>query len=782
MKFLSQTQGKFRPAVFITLLLSCAQVSAQEAGFADDFNSDTLNTVRFFPLDQSDELKGEIVDGRVKLTAIDSSDDDQQTALSPTSVTDYVEAVITLGSESETPTSESQAKSSLDLRTFGTEIGGDVRLRIEVTHDGDGRRQVRYCMDYINNFEGLLANGETCALFPILGEYDKGYRSSIAVNRESRQVVFRSDDFSRAVSLEDAFVAAVDPQAVVWSEARRNATAIVYVDDFRTAPDAMTNAEVEAGLGNVPDFPNAVNEESLIADSAHRKPKQINVGTPMSFVDNFSAPSSTALGLWGGRTWGESGIYFDNDALFLETNAASEEQGNYTNLNLYDPTDFITATLSLPSESALPADSDASNRIRVMLRVLNTEVENSTDQMGDVEFAFGLRERGDGRRQLEYWGDFQVTDEERTNLNLDDLEAFQLFEDFVPEYDTPYEFTIRIDREQNLVTFSMDDLLAEYQIQGSSFQAYKNEVRIENSYSGASGRGVGQIQTIKTENYDFDFAQSKPVIGPYRPQFNNERVNRYTSWQEGQLRMIADGGGIDSWRPTQIVARAQTDYLAADLTLSSESVIASNGRIHVQVGTNLLNDLMDGGFEESSNGQISAHVEIHATDSERYAVYCAWRNDGENWTDVIGGNSDLCITRFDTPVEFDQIYRASVELDRENNRIIYRLDDEEKFHSLTSGIFEPKDYWAQSRVVTYDDSTAIGYVDDFTVGKNSPPLANSLANLIADESDLNSGNTDTGSEGSTEGSNSSGGGSASILTLWLLVCLCVRPRRCRKLL
>ena len=88
-------------------------------------------------------------------------------------------------------------------------------------------------------------------------------------------------------------------------------------------------------------------------------------------------------------------------------------------------------------------------------------------------------------------------------------------------------------------------------------------------------------------------------------------------------------------------------------------------------------------------------------------------------------------------------------------------------YALTSGIFEPKEFWAQSRAVTYDDSTAVGYVDNFSVGKNSPALAVSPANLLYDES--NPDNNTGGSGQQDSGSSGSGGGAIGWLLIWLLI-------------
>lgn len=734
-------------------ILASAISLAQDIGFADDFNKNTLDADRFFPLQQSNS-SGELVNGQIKLTAV-GNDQGEQAALSTVNVTDYLEASLTLSSESVMLNRDSEIESNIDLRSFGTTEGGDVRLRVRISKRGDGRSRLRYCMDYINNFQGLL-DGESCVEFPMRSELDTVYRSSISIDRATQQVTYQVNGLSQVVSLGSAFIDASAPQAAAWSVAREG-TAVTFVDDFRNSNSAVTESEAEAGLSSAPAFPEALSTEDLTLDSTLNNPIDVNRGGPMAFVDDFSIASTTAFGLWGGRTRGDSGIYYEDNALHLETNAASADQGNYSNLNFYEDTDSIFATLSLPSQSAIPADPNASNRIRVMLRTINLEQPVATDESADAEFVLGLRERGDGRREVEFYG--ETRGEERINFNLDDLDEFSEFRDFVPEYDTPYDVSITVDREQKLVTFRLDSLQAQFSLPGEAYPAFRTEPRVENSFNGSSGRGIGRIHAIKTDNYDFDFSQTKYAVGPYRPKFNDSRADRSVTLENGRLKMTAAGSG-EEWRPARIAARAQTDYIAADLTLSSESTIDVEGRIHVQVGANLLNDIMDGGVEENDNGQISAHIEIHATDTEQYAAYCAWRNDGESYSDVIGGDTDLCLARFDLVIEFDQTYNASIELDRENSQIIYRLNDEEKTYTLATGIFEPKSFWAQTRAVTYDGSTSVGYADNFTVGKDSPPLANSLANLIADESDLNGGTGDTGQQNAV-GTSSGGGCSVS---------------------
>ena len=695
---------------------------------------------------------------------------------------DYFEAELTLASDSIVGDADDRILAGIEgifynaLADGGTDgRNGDVRGSINLEARGDGLRRIEACLVQFNDAEGNARTGlvnpesdNSCINLPFLLEYDETYRVSMALDRAASTFTFRVNGYEQTSALSTDFFAAADPYNWVSISSRNGGIANGTIDNIRSGATALTNSEQQDGLTEPVAFPAPFDPASSVVDSTITNPIDFfNYDPQYDFVDDFSG-ITTDFGFWSGRERGGSGVAWADGAVIFETSTADgNDDGNYTEFYLDPKTDLLEAVVSLSSESRFePGNTGAEIQIRATF-FNDTQEYGFNEREGDLEAALKIQYEGDGRRRFRV--QLRRRDAEgSTGDNL--LDGLAEFEEGiaaqVPELDQPYKLTLAIDRESGVLRYGLDDQITEYQIPTGVFLPSQRRVLVSVNHYRGTGVAVGKIHSIRTDTIDEDFSNGLPVLAPYAPTWNAQRPGRLAEVVDGRLRLEADGN-LTTGRDPGLEVLGASDYVGAELELSSESVIAADGRVHVEVHGILYNDLPDGQQPDSSEGRVFSAVRLTADgNGERFVQHCAYRSntaDFSDSTELFGGDADNC-PRFNLVPELDTTYEAFIKLDREAATLTYGFGGETVVYNIATSIGNARPFNGVRARAT-DNSKVVALVDNLAFDENPLPLADSTSLLVADNSANNgsSGSVDSGSSGSGGGS----GGFGILLLMFL---------------
>lgn len=335
------------------------------------------------------------------------------------------------------------------------------------------------------------------------------------------------------------------------------------------------------------------------------------------------------------------------------------------------------------------------------------------------------------------------------------------FDGLVPELDTFYTMTLKLDRANQQFIFSVDDKSVSVPIPGGIFDAATNRVQVRAYQQGASGRAEIRLQSIEVDDQLFDFQQSAPVLAPYRPRYSDEVAGVDTTVVNGRLRMEADGR-INANRDPQMRIRGRSSFVGADIELSGESVVAADESVFVGVSGQLYSEIDNS--DDDNTGSVFSAIRFKLDgDGTRYVERCAWRSNDESFDNVdelIGGDPDGECTRFDITPELDTAYPASIALDESAKTLTFKFADETLVYNITSDIVSELQGFNGVRARTSDNSKVVAFADNLAFSENPEPLA---------QSDQNFGNVvgvsatgGTGGNTSASGGSSGGGGGCSV--------------------
>ena len=233
--------------------------------FVDNFRTDPIV---LGPYQASDDASGRegtvrIDDERARFDVASDGDSYRQATLRFTNpLPDYLEAMISVSSES-TLSTQGRIGNRLQGRIYNdTAAGGfndregDIYASVQLTFRGDGGRSAEYCMERSNDADGestlpLLDANEFCLNFGFLPELETEYPASLILDREAGTMMFSLGD---EVHVHDIATPILEPgngyrEITVFAD--DNSVAVGYVDDLRTAADALTAEEIAAATTTV---------------------------------------------------------------------------------------------------------------------------------------------------------------------------------------------------------------------------------------------------------------------------------------------------------------------------------------------------------------------------------------------------------------------------------------------------------------------------------------------------------------------------------------------------
>ncbi len=757
-----------------------------------DFAGTTPIIDRYRPVffDENNPGSAVVLNEQVRLSAVSLDGEYSGTKIQPLVTTDYLEVEWMLSSESMIANGEVDARLEGELYNDTGDGGtdgrlGDVRSILTMRAYADGRRFVEYCLfrsddSEFDNRTGLLENENRCQNFPITVELDTPYRVAMALDREASTFTFIFDSFQFVHNITTGIFDASNPGYDVRVAANGGATAIGTIDNLRTSPNALTSEELNANQVVPTPFPEPVDPASLSVESALTA-VPFDWNRELSFVDDFSDPNSTALGYWSNSRNGngESSIEYVDGALELQANTIGNEDGNtYSGLYLNGRTDSVRASVSLSSLSLLHPDPDAEATVRIRA-VFHNDIQDfgtANPREGDIPVSIRLRREGDGRFRADYsigrrdengdWQDYDIVDGD--NYGQFDVTGLAL--------DTIYELSISIDRELSALILTFEDQSIEIPLPTQGFQANQAEALVQVEYRGTSGRAIGRVHSIETDNYQQDFANGTGTLGPYAPVFNARRPGQEAVNEDGRMKLVSDRS-LFAQNSTSLFLAGGSSYTGAEVMLSSESTISAGSSARAGIAATLYNDLEAGGGNE---GRVYSEMHIEAEDNGMvYAEYCVIRSNDENFSDtteLVTGmpvtDGPLNCSRFDQQVALDVDHAMSIDFDSTQGVIVFTLNGEQQEYAVTTAMYEITRPYNAIIVHASDTGRSVGYFNSFSLSPTPVPLAGSDQILAPDgEATGNGSNADdstsSGSGGSSGGC-SIGGASTSSASFALL--------------
>lgn len=732
------------------------EAEARIRSITTDSGTDTITSAssigRYQGIDSSELRSALLIDERVQLSARATEEDDSGIQLRVAQPTDYIEALMEISSQTALgDRGRLYAELRADLYNDTADGGfndreGDVSAFITFESDTGGLRRIEYCLsrsDDADNNErsGLLADGQNCVTVPIRLELDTPYRVSLDLDREQSTLSYRVNGFTHTQAITTDLFTARRKTAEIGTYPDNLSSVVITVDDLRTAADAISATEQAAGLAIPPPFPAALTDEAQAANSTLTAPV-FDDQQALSFIDDFSTPTML-FGFWDGRDRGEVAVTRSSQGYVeFQVNSADPQQGNFAEFYVDGSTDLLEARVSISTQSDLPQDSEAQAAARIQGTFYNDIADGGSDgQLGDVFISLQIRVRGDGRRDADLYMERRAADGSRdTRLQLV-ADGENVFEGFAPETNTEYTMALELDRDNNVLTARIDNLVQEISLPGEVFTAARAEKQVQISHQGSSGKAVGRIHAIRTDKTTVDFLTDLPLIGPYRPAFDTALDGIEVSHEDGRVRLVTDSA-ITPGRGANLQARGVSDYLAATMLMSSETTATGEGRANIGIGGLFYNELADGGTN-GATGSVFATISLSMKDtetgtSELFAEYCAFRSldpDFSESQELIGGDTENC-PRFTMPAMTDIGYDMSILLDRERQVLAFTLNDETHEFAIATPIFDPHSRFNGARARATEGSRAVGYADNLSYSVDAVPLSmssNQLAELLIDD-------------------------------------------------
>lgn len=248
-------------------------------GDLQDFSVTPLISGPYRPLFDLERGTGELIvnDGRARFEVSAPADAQERLGLTVFGVSDSIEGVIEISSdsilaESTNETDESFARMRLGGTFYNdtTEGGfnnneGNVFASINLELRPNDVRELSYCLfrsntaDFTDAIELIMQDGTECGDFGIVPDLDTPYSARINTDLQAGTVTFTVDGVERVHTITTAAFAPDGARQFISAQARASAgsTAIGYLDDYRTsetaplvAGNSVTNGASDSGGGS----------------------------------------------------------------------------------------------------------------------------------------------------------------------------------------------------------------------------------------------------------------------------------------------------------------------------------------------------------------------------------------------------------------------------------------------------------------------------------------------------------------------------------------------------
>jgi len=228
----------------------------------------------------------------------------------------------------------------------------------------------------------------------------------------------------------------------------------------------------------------------------------------------------------------------------------------------------------------------------------------------------------------------------------------------------------------------------------------------------------------------------------YRVRTSNE--NSTIIVDNGMLRLEANSDGTRPGRAALDLIE-QTNFVQAVLKLDSSSMAEGNGMARVMVSGTMYNDRRPGGVENGGSlGDVLIQLSLRMRgDGTLDNLFCAFRSDDADFGNISAVQLDGFTEcgRFDTEIQLGVPYTASIFLDMEERKLVFKLDGSTIEHVIRGNIFEPTST-AVSSVVAQSNGVgrAVAFADDLSNSPDAAPAEDPMAEEpVAEDPAVDSG-------------------------------------------
>lgn len=216
-----------------------------------------------------------VVDGRARFEVASSAEEQGRINLIAQGESDRIEAVLELSSESTFVAgpdgdTEPTARAYLGFTSYNdTAEGGfnanegNVFAAIELNRYANGMPLIEYCLvrsntaDFSDTLDLLADGGRDCTDSGIEAALDTPYAATLELDREAGTMRFAVNESELVYPIATPIFPVEDGRFFIGTGPRafNGSNAIVYVDDYRTSPDAplVSGAASPVGTGDEPD-------------------------------------------------------------------------------------------------------------------------------------------------------------------------------------------------------------------------------------------------------------------------------------------------------------------------------------------------------------------------------------------------------------------------------------------------------------------------------------------------------------------------------------------------
>lgn len=512
-------------------------------------------------------------------------------------------------------------------------------------------------------------------------------------------------------------------------------------DGYDDDSDGFTNlAEREAGTSPmtadgmlgcpvIPEAQSNVNDEPILF-----------YANPVRFTDSFE----TGLPRYSfqNRNLGDEGdgLFFESEGSVRLSVSGLAGEDNSSNVNISptlsnDPDSIFVRVQVLPDTTAVDRSIDGADaRFRIEGRFFNSIADGGVDdpdadsRTGDIDLSIRLRSYQDGENFSEFLHCATVRNSDGSagffidvteDGDQDGCRRIEVLPENV-EVGREYLIGMGVDRQSQTIFFQIDDERVEVPSTLPMFRAAEPYLS-----AGVSARGEGVVSSARVSEItvngvtDDRLVDLNPAIATRYDNINRHlrEPNRTVSSENGVLKLEGVSDDDGSAIRTDLFIAGDTNHIAADLRLSSETMVTSeDGFASVRITGAQYNDLANGGIN-GNEGDHWASLGIGVQSSgEKFASACLIRSQTSDYesTCFVTETPENACPRFSTPIEFDTDYQASITFDRANKKLIYQLNDEQIVHDVTTNVFLPAGGRKATNTRISGRGRIVGFVDNLS--------------------------------------------------------------------
>jgi len=471
----------------------------------------------------------------------------------------------------------------------------------------------------------------------------------------------------------------------------------------------------------------------LIATTVLSTTTTLNAQT-IPVVEDFSSPTA----LWQIRIWGDDAApagtgYSINDD-HIELRVVGDEADPHRGIEIVSPynTDSGVKTVFGAEVQAMANSTIGETgelRTRIVHHFYNAlsdggfpdrddDSQNEGDVSADLRMKFGQNFSNAAvcmhiKNSLGEREDLLIFDDGQDNCHRFELE---------PVLGETYRMVMSFDPGTGLMTASVGDESFDFQLPHTTFyEPADNRPDVEVTSDGVDDVSILRVYGIGSDTFLDDYK----VDGPPALTTSDDWIIRGSGGirpiiENGRLKMVADSTDGES-EQSRLNVRGETDYLQADMILSSETQylpLNEDAKAMVRLSGNQYDVYADGGIDGSDIGGVWARIEmLMRPDRTTYSRYCLERFDtgAPDYlsTDLL---ADGKCSSFDLTPELDQSYTAVISTDRVARTVTFKLGDEVFVHNIAEPeIFLEgfdREYSAVRSRIENGIGTVVGYADN----------------------------------------------------------------------